>query len=77
MHQVSGLEGKMYHLEEERVQAAQILLQDSLEKEVHLSIFARFEVSLLLKYQPCSPCLEGSWAVQMRSVLVEKKVQAW
>ena len=61
----------MCHLEEERVQAAQILLQYSVKKEAHLSVFARFEVSLLLKHQP--------WAVQMRSVLVsvEEKVQAW
>jgi hypothetical protein len=66
----------MYHLEEERVQAAQILVQESVEKEAHSWMVARFEVGFLLMHQPCSPCLEGSWAVQMRSTLVEEKVQA-
>ena len=57
------------------MQAAQILLQDPVGKEARLSMSARFEVSLLLKHQPCSPCLEGPWAVQMRSVLVS--VSLW
>ena len=67
----------MYHLEEERVQAAQILVQESLGKEAHSWTFRRFEVGFLLKHQPCSPCFEGSWAVQMRSTRVREKVQAW